>query len=371
MAHTERSWTDAEGRLLRVAGDLIGSLRHTRKPAAARVTAREGSQSYQTLINQLPDVVFEIDHDGRWRYLNPAWERLTGYPVSETLGQAAIDYGFPDVTHATHGNGNARGQKEQFWNEIIGLVRRDGSTAWVDASVQRIHAPTHGLTGLAGTLRDTTSEDGPEHKRSTLTQFDPLTGLPNRRLALDRLAQHLRWARRRHEQVAVLFVDIDYFKNINDSLGHETGDRLLVAASQRLAATIREEDTIARLGGDEFLVIMGGIEQSGDMPPIINKILDRFQAPFTIDDHALVQTVSIGVALAPGDGDSPQALLRNADMAMYKSKAAGRSTYHFLPTPWAGKCPAVMRSRTPCGMPWQTTSSRPYSSPWSNYRPVE
>ncbi|WP_291995622.1 EAL domain-containing protein [Candidatus Accumulibacter sp. ACC003] len=161
-------------------------------------------------------------------------------------------------------------------------------------------------------------------------QYDGLTHLPNRLLAMDRLGQAIAVATRDGGQVIVMFIDLDDFKKVNDSLGHDVGDSLLVEAASRLGASIRAEDTVARQGGDEFLVILGNLHATSDAQMLAMKIISAFAPPFLIDQHELFVSPSIGIAVYPNDGDSPSTLLRNADLAMYDAKDSGRNTYRFF-----------------------------------------
>ncbi len=168
-----------------------------------------------------------------------------------------------------------------------------------------------------------------EERARHLANHDVLTGLPNRRLLKDRLGQALALAHRHHKSVAVMFVDLDRFKTINDTLGHEVGDKLLVAVADRLKRVLREGDTVARVGGDEFVVVLPELGKDRDAAVVARKILDLLAEPFPVESHELSVTPSIGIAVAPGDGDDPERLLRHSDAAMYEAKAAGRNTFHF------------------------------------------
>ena len=162
--------------------------------------------------------------------------------------------------------------------------------------------------------------------------FDNLTGLPNRFLSLDRLKQLLRKAERNNNLVAVLFLDLDDFKKVNDSLGHDTGDQLLIKAAQRLSHQLRAGDTVGRLGGDEFIVLLGGLKNPQEVQPVANNLLKQFRKAFNVDDREFILTLSIGVSIYPNDALNSSDLLQKADSAMYYSKNLGRNTYTYFTT---------------------------------------
>jgi len=171
--------------------------------------------------------------------------------------------------------------------------------------------------------------DEQQEKLSYLANHDELTGLPNRRLLHDRLQQNIDKAKRFKTQVAVIFIDLDYFKNINDSFGHATGDKLLIEFSNRLKSKIREYDTIVRLGGDEFCIVLGDILNVEDVYKFLISLMEVIKAPFLIENHFFHVTMSLGVAISPDDGTNVDTLLKNADAALYKSKENGRNKYSF------------------------------------------
>lgn len=170
-----------------------------------------------------------------------------------------------------------------------------------------------------------------EHEEKILHQahFDSLTGLPNRFLSLDRLSQIIRMAQREQQQAAVLFLDLDDFKKVNDTLGHEVGDQVIQEAANRISGLIREEDTVGRLGGDEFIVLLSNLHDRDDASRVAEKILNVFRTVFRLDDREVLLTTSIGISIFPDNGETAKILLRNADTAMYHSKAVGRNAYHY------------------------------------------
>lgn len=179
-------------------------------------------------------------------------------------------------------------------------------------------------------IRDITEQHNSAKLIRQQAYFDSLTALPNRFLALDRLSQMLIEAERNNEKAAVLFLDIDDFKKVNDSLGHEIGDKFLIKAAHRLQQVLRKEDTVGRLGGDEFIILLRSLADNNNAMAIAENILSTFREPFTIDGRELILTISIGVAIYPENGSCASDLLRNADTAMYQAKAMGRNAYSFF-----------------------------------------
>ncbi|MGD8572924.1 MAG: EAL domain-containing protein, partial [Gammaproteobacteria bacterium] len=168
-----------------------------------------------------------------------------------------------------------------------------------------------------------------EERLAYLAQYDPLTDLPNRSLFRERLAQALQLASRRQELAAVIFLDLDHFKDINDTLGHDAGDELLVSVAERLKKCVRAEDTVARLGGDEFTIILGRIKHKEEAATVAQKIIDVMSQPIPLENNDVIVTTSLGIATYPTCGTNPEALIKNADTALYSAKAQGRSNYQF------------------------------------------
>ena len=183
--------------------------------------------------------------------------------------------------------------------------------------------------GWVATHDDITERRRAEQQIAHMARHDALTGLPNRVLFRERLAEALAGVSR-GGKLAVLYLDLDRFKGVNDTLGHPIGDELLKAVAGRLRHCVRETDTVARLGGDEFAIIQTGIEQPLDAATLARRIGEAVRAPYELDGHAVVVDASIGIAIAPSDGDEPDELLKNADMALYRAKADGRGTYRFF-----------------------------------------
>jgi diguanylate cyclase (GGDEF)-like protein len=205
------------------------------------------------------------------------------------------------------------------------LRDKNGQAIWV---LQNLVLVGDGAEAFVhGTLVDISDRRRAEELIEFHAYHDVLTGLPNRKLFTDRLAQNLTRCRRSGRSLAVMFVDLDHFKTINDTLGHTAGDELLLEMSSRLRACVRDDDTVARIGGDEFTIILAELRQPEDAAAVAQKILDAVQAPFVLGGAPIEASATIGIALYPNDGADPESLLRNADNAMYRAKESGRNTY--------------------------------------------
>ncbi|MBS1803452.1 MAG: EAL domain-containing protein [Acidobacteria bacterium] len=208
--------------------------------------------------------------------------------------------------------------------------RPDGTEGWALCSIRPTERGEDGVQIFEGSLVDITERKRAEEQIQTLAYFDPLTGLPNRTLARDRLSQSLAAAKRHRERMGVLYLDIDSFKIVNDCLGHSVGDELLQHIAQRLRSCAREEDTIARLGGDEFLIALGPIQTYSDVAVIAERIARELTPPFDLHGHSFTVTSSIGISIFPDHGENVETLIKNADAAMYASKNRGRNTFSFF-----------------------------------------
>ena len=209
------------------------------------------------------------------------------------------------------------------------IVRPDGSVRWVHEQADIVRDAEDKAVSMVGVVQDITERKTAEERIQYLAYYDALTGLPNRALFMDRLQHAVIDADRRERLVGVMFLDVDRFKDVNDSLGHETGDQLLKAVAERLTAVVRKGDTVARLGGDEFTIILAGMAHVDDAAHVAQKILEVFEQPFHVAQREFHMTASVGITLYPFDDSNASHLLRNADIAMYRAKEAGRNTYQF------------------------------------------
>jgi len=288
----------------------------------------------QVTLNSIGDAVISTDVEGRVSYLNKVAERLTGWTSKE-----AIDRPLEEVfqiidadTRSTIPNPMAKATEE---NATVGLppscilIRRDGVEAAIEDSSAPIHDRRGHVTGAVMVFHDVSTARALSLKLAYIAQHDTLTDLPNRALLNDRLKQAIFHAQRHHVALAVLYLDLDRFKHINDSLGHIVGDQLLQMVALRLKECVRATDTVCRLGGDEFVILLSQVAHEQDAAVSAEKLLQTLRKPCLLNGHELHVTASIGIVVHPGDGTAVEALLQNADSAMYEAKNRGRNNYQF------------------------------------------
>jgi diguanylate cyclase (GGDEF)-like protein/PAS domain S-box-containing protein len=289
--------------------------------AAGIVEAR-----YASLIKNASDVIMIADVDGRLRFASPAAERTFGMNPDDLVGRNLLDlWGEADrerlaafLTEVAATHGRSVGPVEV----TVGNGARRSTLESVGSNL--LDDPA--IAGLALNFRDVSERKALEEQLRQLAFHDPLTLLANRSLFRNRVQHALTLTDRSHQRVAVMFLDLDNFKNVNDSLGHDAGDRLLQAAAQRLVKSTRPSDTVARLGGDEFAILLEGINESSDVERIAATITRSFDEPLQLDGSDAYMAASIGIAFSQPDDDTEQ-LLRNADIAMYSAKAAGKARF--------------------------------------------
>jgi diguanylate cyclase (GGDEF)-like protein/PAS domain S-box-containing protein len=297
----------------------------------------EEKERAQVTLNSIGDAVMSTDVWGRVTYLNVVAEALTGWSREEAAGHPLEEvFRIIDGTsRETMQNPMTLAVRE---NKTVGLtpncvlIRRDGVEASIEDSAAPIHDRRGHVTGAVMVFHDVSSARAMSQKMAYLAQHDSLTDLPNRTLLNDRLTQAMAMAQRQRHKLALLFLDMDRFKHINDSLGHEIGDRLLQSVAQRLLECVRSSDTVSRQGGDEFVVLLTEVTHARDAGISAEKILVALSAPHRIDEHSLHVTVSIGIATYPDDGTDAETLLKHADFAMYHAKDSGRNNSQFFKT---------------------------------------
>lgn len=287
----------------------------------------------QVTLNSIGEAVLSTDLSGEVTYLNRVAERMTGWSCAEAVGRPLAEV-FNIIDGETRETAQNRVELAVRLSKTVPsnciLVRRDGFESPITDSAAPIHDREGLTTGAVIVFHDVSAERAMSLRLSHLAQYDVLTDLPNRTLLNDRLAQAIASARRRGTGLAVLFVDLDRFKHINDSFGHAMGDVLLQSVAQRLLACVRVSDTVSRLGGDEFVIVLSELDQVEDAAITANKALTLLAAPHSVAGHDLDVTVSIGISTFPYDGQDAGTLIKNADTAMYHAKENGRNSYQFF-----------------------------------------
>ncbi|HEY0371859.1 MAG TPA: PAS domain S-box protein [Thermoanaerobaculia bacterium] len=288
------------------------------------LTDRKASEArYRLLFERNLAGVYRSTPDGRILDCNDACARLFGYDSREEfLGANANDFYFDDRERERIVQ--LLREQRQSTNLELRLRRRDGSTVWVLENVTLRDEDV-----MEGTIIDITDRKRAQEQVEYQAYHDSLTSLPNRLLFRDRIGIALAHAKRTGRLSAVMFLDLDQFKLVNDTLGHTVGDRLLQAIGARLVNCVRGEDTVARMGGDEFTILLGDIADRRSASAVAQKVLEAVRHPVTIDEHELFVTTSIGIAVFPDEGTDAEALLKNADRAMYRAKEMGRDNYQF------------------------------------------
>jgi diguanylate cyclase (GGDEF)-like protein/PAS domain S-box-containing protein len=292
---------------------------------------RQSEEKYRTIIDAMDEWYFEIDMKGNLVFVNDAVVRNVDYSLKELIGlnytafskneQAAEVY---DMFAQIYETG------EPIRGFPYELNRLDGSKSFFEVSIFPKKNQDDKIIGFRGVAQDITKRKLAEKKLNYMVTHDLLTNLPNRTLLTDRLKMAIAQAKRNDQKLAVMMLDLDNFKNVNDTLGHLVGDELLKEISSRLTGRLRQNDTISRLGGDEFIILLPAIETAQDAVEVAKIVLESFEQPFVCNGHEISTSISIGIAIYPDDCQDMDSLLKNSDMAMYYVKAHGRNGYHLF-----------------------------------------
>lgn len=311
---------DAAGNVLRIAGTALNI-------SATREAERE-RQIAATILRSMAEAVAVLDADFRYVSVNPAFLRMTGYAETEILGRSASVLDSDQNDSAFYRRIRMQAGQQGHWSGELWQRRKDGEELLAALELRTVRDADDDSVLHVCVFNDITQQKRTEQELRYLANFDTLTGLPNRSLLSERLSRAIVRAHREDTRLAVLFLDLDRFKDVNDSLGHAAGDRILRAAATRLQQTVGAQHTVARLGGDEFTVVLEGLVQPDDAEHMAREIINAFEAPLLIDDRREVSiSPSIGISLYPDHAQVPTELLKQADTAMYQAKAAGRRTF--------------------------------------------
>lgn len=281
-------------------------------------------------VEQTDDLVVITDRDGRIEYANPSFERMTGHKYEDVRGKA-----MSILCSGRHD----RKFYQNLWNtilegkpfaEVFLNRKKNGGIYYEEKTITPIKDGQGEIINFVSTGKDISERMVVQEKLQYMATHDFLTGLLNRVMLKERLAHSIQRAARTHTKVAVMFLDLDKFKIINDTLGHEIGDELLIMVADRLRNCLRNEDAIARLGGDEFTIIMEGFQDLQSVSSTASKILKSISIPFDVDDNEIFISTSIGITVYPDDDNDINSLLKNADISMYRAKSSGGNTYQFF-----------------------------------------
>jgi len=294
-----------------------------------RIKAEERLQLWSRVLEQSAEAIFICDSQERILLVNSAFKRLTGFCADDVAGKTPriLQSGRQDRTFyaamwkSLLETGMWQGE---MWN------RRKSGELYVEwLSISAVYDRKGAVTHYIGIFSDITARKQDQERMIHLAQFDALTDLPNRVLLMDRLSQLTKATRRLRSKVAAVFIDLDRFKDVNDSLGHDAGDLLLQTIAKRLSGAVRDEDTVARIGGDEFVVLFQGVRSAQDVAVLAQKLHACLSAPVTLNNYELTVTASMGISIYPDDASNGPEMIRNADAAMYQAKGAGRNAFQF------------------------------------------
>jgi diguanylate cyclase (GGDEF)-like protein/PAS domain S-box-containing protein len=326
MLYNKVSFVDQNGE---VAG-LIGVITDVTGYKETERALEASEARFRVLTESSLDLISVVDAEGALLYQSPALRRLLGYEPTETHGRNVIDMVHPDDREAARA-AFRRVIETRHSSEPVEFRLRHRNGLWrTFESLGTNCLDNPHIHGLVFNSRDVTDRKVIQQRIQHLAYHDNLTGLPNRGLLQDRLAHSIARAERANRKVAVLFVDLDNFKNINDTLGHDVGDELLRQVSRRLSECVRLEDTIARQGGDEFIVLLDSLPDGRGASVVAQKVLNALRQPFSLGGTEQHVSGSVGIALYPDDGRDPQTLMKSADTAMFHGKGLGKNTYQYF-----------------------------------------
>jgi len=336
LLHKDGSWRTFEAVGSKIVNNnivetVIINLRDITERKRAEESLRQSEEKYRTILENIQEGYFEVDLAGNVTFFNDPVCEIFGYLKEELMRlnyKAFTSEGTAKQVftafYRVYKTGEAT--KEFDWQ----IIRKDGANKYIEASVSLQKDASGKPMGFKGIIRDITERKEMHKQLNHMATHDALTGLPNRMLFMDRLQVALAQSKRNKNKLAVMMLDLDHFKDVNDNLGHMVGDKLLKEIGERLTGLLRHNDTVARLGGDEFVILLSDLEKMEYAAGVAKVISKSLQNPFLLADQEIISNASIGIALYPDDGDDVESLLKKSDMAMYSVKTRGRNSYQFF-----------------------------------------
>ena len=320
-----------KGNLTRLLPAIEREVADARVRRRAEHEVKESEERFRATFSQAAVGIAQVAPDGRWLRVNLRLCDIVGYSEAELLGKS-----FQDITYADDLDLDLEYVRQMLAGEICSYtmekryLRRGGALVWVNLTVSLVRAADGSPKYFISVIEDISRRKATEAQLMHLATHDHLTHLPNRSLLQDRITQAIAHAERAERQMAVLFLDLDRFKNINDSLGHDVGDKLIIVLAERLRGIVRGGDTVARVGGDEFVIVITELQYETQAENIARKVLEVLAEPEVVEGTELFLNGSLGISLYPRDGSDCHTLLKNADAAMYRAKEAGRNQFQFF-----------------------------------------
>lgn len=309
---------------------IIGMLMDVTERNAAERAVKDQLQFITQLVDTIPSPVFYKDEAGRYIGCNAAFEQFIGTPREQLIGYSVFDLSPPDLAARYHAADQSLFDNRGTQVYEAQVQYADGNRHDVVFYKATFDKADGSLGGLVGVILDISERKQMEQAIWREANYDALTGLPNLRLLRDRLSEELERARRQGSTLALLFIDLDRFKEVNDTLGHQVGDQLLIQAAERIQAVVRSSDTVSRQGGDEFVVILSDINNAQAAGMVASKIIRLLHMPFLLGSNEVYVSASIGIALYPDDSQQQETLVSYADQAMYAAKASGRNCFSYF-----------------------------------------
>jgi diguanylate cyclase (GGDEF)-like protein/PAS domain S-box-containing protein len=327
-------WTETKFSFIRDKNQrtlhILGVMRDITERKQTEEVIRRGEEKYRTILESIQEAYFEVDLTGNFTFCNDSMCRLTGCSKEELVGMNHNQFTSKETAKEVFQAFNkvyTTGEPSKAFDWQV--IRKDGVELFIEASVTLQKDSSGKTTGFKGMIRDITERKRMEQQLNYMATHDTLTGLPNRLMFSQLLSQAILSAQRNKRQLAVLFIDLDRFKAINDSLGHEAGDRLLKEIARRFKKSLRAVDVVGRLGGDEFVIFIEEVKEFRQVEIVAHKLLSSAIKPMVLQGEECRVTASIGISIYPKDGEDEQNLIKNADIAMYFAKEEGKNNYQF------------------------------------------